>query len=116
MRSELTKNAIENDISAIKFKIARINEGIFDHQVDLIRANVLASVLIAYISVLVNTVKKHGALSLSVILVEEVAAVNAAFTPLIKCHWDSFLQIQNHWANGRKSPMSAPTSKCKSDK
>ncbi|MDR1906982.1 MAG: 50S ribosomal protein L11 methyltransferase [Puniceicoccales bacterium] len=84
------KNALENDVSTIEFKVAGINEGILGHQADLILANVLAPVLIAHASVLVNTVKKYGALSLSGILAEEVAAVNAAFTPLVKRHWDSF--------------------------
>ncbi|MDR0418214.1 MAG: 50S ribosomal protein L11 methyltransferase [Puniceicoccales bacterium] len=84
------KNAIENNVPSIEFAIAGINEGILGRRADLIMANILAPTLIAHASVLVNTVKKYGALSLSGILIEEIEAVKAAFTPLVKRNWDSF--------------------------
>ncbi|MDR0741034.1 MAG: 50S ribosomal protein L11 methyltransferase [Puniceicoccales bacterium] len=84
------KNAAENDVSSVTFAVAGINEGILGHRADFIVANVLASVLIEHASILVNTVKKYGALSLGGILVEEIESVKAAFIPIIKRHWDSF--------------------------
>jgi ribosomal protein L11 methyltransferase len=84
------KNATENGISSIEFAVADINEGILGHRADLILANILAPVLIAHATILVNTVKKYGVLSLSGILVEELETVKAVFTPLVKRHWDSF--------------------------
>jgi ribosomal protein L11 methyltransferase len=84
------KNAAENGVPSIKFEVAGINEGILAYRADFIVANILAPILIAHASVLVNTVKKYGALSLGGILVEEVESVKAVFTPLVKRHWDSF--------------------------
>ncbi|MDR2812288.1 MAG: 50S ribosomal protein L11 methyltransferase [Puniceicoccales bacterium] len=84
------KNAAENGVPSIKFEVAGINEGILGRRADLIVANVLAPVLIAHASLLVNTVKKYGALSLGGILTEEVESVKAIFIPLVEHHWDSF--------------------------
>ncbi|MDR1590782.1 MAG: 50S ribosomal protein L11 methyltransferase [Puniceicoccales bacterium] len=84
------KNATENDVSSVEFKVAAINEGILGRQTDFIIANVLASVLVAHAPLLVNTVKKYGALSLGGILVEEIEAVQATFIPLVKHHWNAF--------------------------
>jgi ribosomal protein L11 methyltransferase len=84
------KNAAENGVPSIAFTAANINEGILGHRADLIVANILAPVLIEHASLLVNTVKKYGALSLGGILSEEIESVKATFTLIVKRHWDSF--------------------------
>ncbi|MDR1303197.1 MAG: 50S ribosomal protein L11 methyltransferase [Puniceicoccales bacterium] len=82
------KNARENGVSTIEFSVAGISAGILGYQADLVVANILAPVLIAHASLLVNTVKRYGILSLSGILDGEVEAVKTAFTPLVERHWD----------------------------
>jgi ribosomal protein L11 methyltransferase len=97
------KNAQQNGVSSIEFSVAGISAGILGHQADLIVANILAPVLIAHASLLINTVKRYGILSLSGILDEEVEAVKAAFTPLVKRHWDG--SISNTKAIGQWSEI-----------
>ncbi|MDR0351319.1 MAG: 50S ribosomal protein L11 methyltransferase [Puniceicoccales bacterium] len=86
------KNAKVNGISeGIEFAKGNIQECILGHQADLICANVLAPTLIESASILVNTVKQYGMLSLSGILIEESMTVKDAFDPLVKRYWDSFM-------------------------
>ncbi|MDR2806755.1 MAG: 50S ribosomal protein L11 methyltransferase [Puniceicoccales bacterium] len=95
------KNALNNETSDIAFKVADINTGILGRQADLIVANILAPVLIAHASVLVNTIRQYGILSLSGILVNEVASIKAVFTPLVERYWNCALsdtKVLGQWA------------------
>jgi ribosomal protein L11 methyltransferase len=86
------KNAKINGISGgIEFSVGNIQECILGHQSDLICANILAPTLIESASILVNTVKQYGMLSLSGILIEEGMMVKDTFDPLVKRYWDSFM-------------------------
>ena len=95
------QNAKINQAPNITFKVADIKTGILGHQGDLIVANVLAPILIDHASILVNTVKKYGCLSLSGILASEMDKVRDVFDPLVKRYWDSFLsskKVLRQWA------------------
>jgi ribosomal protein L11 methyltransferase len=95
------KNARENDIASIEFKLAGIHAGILGRQADLIVANILAPTLIAHAPVLVNTIRQYGILSLSGILKEEVETVKSGFNPLVERHWNCSLsntKIMGQWA------------------
>jgi ribosomal protein L11 methyltransferase len=81
------KNAQQNGEPAIEFCAADISAGILGRQADLILANILAPVLIAHASLLVNTIKPYGILSLGGVLNGEVESVKAVFTPLVERHW-----------------------------
>jgi ribosomal protein L11 methyltransferase len=81
------KNAEQNGAPSIEFALADINEGILGRQADLIVANILAPVLIKNASVLVNSVKQYGILSLGGLLNEEVESVRAIFGPLVERYW-----------------------------
>jgi ribosomal protein L11 methyltransferase len=86
------KNAEVNKIfNGIEFAVGNIQECILGHQADMVCANILAPTLIENASILVNTVKQYGMLSLSGILIEEGSAVKEAFEPLVKRYWDSFM-------------------------
>lgn len=84
------KNAEQNHVSGIAFEVADLKFGILGKQTDFVSANVLAPILIENASILVNTVRKYGCLSLSGILSTEVEAVKEAFTPLVERYWDAF--------------------------
>ncbi|MDR2200824.1 MAG: 50S ribosomal protein L11 methyltransferase [Puniceicoccales bacterium] len=81
------KNAQQNE-TTISFAEADINGGLLGLQADFIAPNILAPDLIAHASLLVNTVKQYGMLSLSGILREELESVQNVFTPLVKRHWN----------------------------
>ncbi|MDR3317514.1 MAG: 50S ribosomal protein L11 methyltransferase [Puniceicoccales bacterium] len=85
------QNAQKNDAPSIEFRLAEINMGILGRQADLILANILAPILIAHASILVNSLKQYGILSLSGILNEEIESVKAVFTPLVKRYWSGFI-------------------------
>jgi ribosomal protein L11 methyltransferase len=99
------KNAQQNKVSSIEFSVAGIRAGILGRQTDPIVANILAPVLTAHASLLVNTVKRYGILSLSGRLDGEVEAVKAAFTPLVERHWDG--SISNTKAVGQWSEIAS---------
>ncbi|MDR2735392.1 MAG: 50S ribosomal protein L11 methyltransferase [Puniceicoccales bacterium] len=86
------KNAKVNEVSnGIEFVVGNIQECILGHQADMICANILAPTLMENASILVNTIKQYGMLSLSGILIEESMAVKDVFEPLVNRYWDSFM-------------------------
>ncbi|MDR1435021.1 MAG: 50S ribosomal protein L11 methyltransferase [Puniceicoccales bacterium] len=95
------KNARNNEIHSIEFKVADISEGILGRQADLIVANILAPTLISQAPILVNTIRQYGILSLSGILVEELESVKNVFMPLVERYWDcgiSNTKTMGQWA------------------
>jgi hypothetical protein len=48
---------MENDVPFIELTVVGINEGILGHRADRILTNILASILLAHASILVNIVK-----------------------------------------------------------
>lgn len=84
------KNAEQNHALGIHFEVADLKFGILGKQTDFVSANVLAPILVENASILVNTVRKYGCLSLSGILSTEVESVKEAFTPLVERYWDAF--------------------------
>ena len=95
------ENAEINGILSIRWKVSDIAQGINSRCADFIMANILAPVLIANASILVEAVNCGGVLSLSGILTTELEKVHEKFSSEIKKVWGNFefdTSLKGQWS------------------